>query len=69
MKKAAIPAQVLLGAAGNVVSNAAGSQAAGDVAQSLANEARSEIDEKQTYSIEIHRDIPIMIFVSRRAEF
>lgn len=68
-ERAVLPAKIVLGSIGNAVSQATGQTLAGQVAGSVAEQTSAELQEKQTYSIEVKNDIALQVYVVNRIEF
>lgn len=68
-QRAVLPATILLGSVGTAVSAATGQPLASQLATGIAEQTKSELAEKQTYSIEVKKDVPLQVYVVSRIEY
>ena len=68
-QRAALPASIILGAVGSVVGATTGDRVVAEAAAGLADQTKQEITEKQTYSIEVKKDVALQVYVAGRFEY
>jgi len=68
-QRATLPAQVILGSVGTAVGASTGLNVAGEVTQAIAEGTRSELAEKQSYSIEVKQGNALQVYVNSRVEY
>ncbi|MDR2192563.1 MAG: TrbI/VirB10 family protein [Endomicrobium sp.] len=68
-QKAKIPTQILLSAAATGSSLAVGDGVGAEMIKGIANDTKSEVAQKQDYSIEVKKNVAIQVFINQRMEY